>query len=219
MDGPDASAHRTAADDEFVVSPRTRTILIRTARALIVTIALLAPWPGLGRAYAAAWGAVGTTLAWPFFSGMDALSLTASSAATSNREWSLMVHVDDALTGAPKHLGAVDVRRSGYLQIAFYLAAAAAFPIAGWRRFVPMALGGVVLLSMLGWLPVLMYLATKQVIHPGAAMFSALAVAQRSLSGAPGMSVVVPGLLWLGALRLQRGSGEGSAATPAAEAR
>jgi hypothetical protein len=169
-----------------------------------VAIALLAPWPGLGRAYAAAFGAVGTTLAWPFFSGMDALSLTASNPATQNREWSLMVHVDDALTGAPKHLGAVDVRRSGYLQIAFFLVAAAAFPIAGWRRFVPTALGGVVLLSMLGWLPVLMYLATKQIIHPGAVLFSTLAVAQRSLSGAPGMSVAVPALLWFGALRLQR---------------
>jgi hypothetical protein len=59
---------------------------------------------------------------------------------------------------------------------------------------------------MLGWLPILMYLATKQIIHPGAVLFSILAVAQRSLSGAPGMSVVVPGLLWFGALRLQRHS-------------
>jgi hypothetical protein len=67
-----------------------------------------------------------------------------------------------------------------------------------------------------------MYLAIKQVIHPGAVLFSTLAVAQRSLSGAPGMSVVVPALLWFGAWRLQRSSGAASSAsvaTPAAEAR
>jgi hypothetical protein len=161
-------------------------------------VVLLLPWPGLGRAYTGTFGAVATVLARPFFSGDDvALSLTASNAAARNREWSLMVHVDDAATGAPKHLGAVDLRRAGYLQIAFFLVAAAAFPLADRRRFAGVLLGGVVLLSTLGWLPVLMYLATKHVIHFGALLFSMLAVAQRSLAGAPGMAIVVPGLLWL----------------------
>jgi hypothetical protein len=185
------------------VSPRARAILVRAARAAIVAAVLLAPWPGLGRAYAATFGAVATTIARPTVGPSDVtVSMTAASATARHREWSLMIHVDDSATGAPKHLGAVDVRRAGYLQIAFFLVAAAAFPLAGWRRFVPVLLGGVVLLSMLGWLPVLTYLATKHVITLGAVSFSILAVLQRSLAGAPGMAIVVPCLLWLGLLRL-----------------
>jgi hypothetical protein len=176
---------------------------VRLARALVVVAALLAPWPGLGRGYTAAVGAVATTIAAPFFAGgAVALSLTAASATGHQREWSLFIHVDDAATGAPKHLGAVDVRRAGYLQIAFFLAAAAAFPLAGWRRFVPILLGGVVLLSMLAWLPVLMYLAVKHVIEPGAVAFSVLAVLQRSLAGAPAMAIAVPFFLWLTVCRI-----------------
>ena len=128
-----------------------------------------------------------------------------------------MIHVDDAATKAPQHLGAVDLRRAGYLQIAFFLIAASAFPLAGWRRFLPVLVGGVTLLSMLGWLPVLTYLAVKHVFDPGAVAFSVLAVLQRSLAGAPGMAVFLPCLLWIVVFRIEHGRGAaGTSASTAA---
>jgi hypothetical protein len=183
--------------------PRRRSALIRAARFFAVLIALLLPWPGLGRAYVATFSRIGTALVTPLLRSPDVVIwLEASPENDEHHRWYAMVSVRDALSQAHIHRGSVDLRRSGYLQVATLLALAAAFPL---RRRVHWAVAvavGTVFLVNFGWLPVLVYLAKKYVIHLGSVAFAALAIVERSLVGAPGMVFFVPAALWLLAVRV-----------------
>jgi hypothetical protein len=163
----------------------------------VVLVACLVPWPGLGRAYVSAFSRIGTTVVAPMLASATVeISFEPSTPEDEHHEWHTFVWVKDAQTHAPAHRGAVDLRRSGYLQIAILLALAAAFPLGRRVRWAAAVVAGTLLLGMLGWLPVLVYLALKGVIHLGSVAYATLAIAQRSLVGAPGMAFVVPSILW-----------------------
>jgi hypothetical protein len=185
------------------MSPRRRSTLLRGARFFAVLVALLLPWPGLGRAYVEAFSRVGTAAVRPVFAGSGlTLALRLFPETDEHHEWYSMIFVTDAQTGAPLHMGAADLKRSGYLQIAIFVAAAAAFPLRRRRLYSAILVGGALVLATLGWLPIFMYLAKKQIIHLGAWSYAALSVTERSLVAAPGMAFAVPMLQWLLALRL-----------------
>jgi hypothetical protein len=174
--------------------------LFAAARFLAVLIVLAAPWPGLGRAYVAIYGSVAAVIATPIVasSGVE-LALAPSAEDDPKHEWFAMVSVLDAQTHSRQHKMATDLRRAGYLQMALYLAAAAAYPLRNRVRFVVVVTAGLVLFAAFGWLPIMMYLAKKQIITLGAWSLSLLSVVYRSLVTPPGMAFAVPGLLWLAA--------------------
>ncbi len=177
--------------------PRRRDALVRAARAAAVLVALLLPIPGLGRAYAGLF----TTLASPILSAVASseesiVSLERPPEGDEHHAWYTMMFVRDRASGALQHRGAADLRRSGYLQIAIFLAACAAFPLRERRRFAAAAGAGALALAWLGWLPVFMYLALKGVLHLGPVGYVVLTIVERSLVAAPGMAYVVPIALW-----------------------
>lgn len=184
-------------------SPSRRALLLRACRFLVVLVALLSPWPGLGRAYVGTFSRVGTAVIAPLLGrpGVE-VSLEASPEDDAHHEWFAMVMVRDALSHAQLHRGAADLRRAGYLQIAVLVAVAIAFPLRSALRCVAFVAAAAVFLGMFGWLPALAYLARKGVIHLGTVTFAALEIAQRSVVGAPGMVFAVPAMLWLIVLRV-----------------
>jgi len=172
-------------------------VLVPWAKLVVLLALLAAPWPGLGRAYVRTFGAAATLLSPVVAPSGAKLSFAASPASDGHHEWFAMVSETDASSGALLHKGAVDLRRGGYLQMAFYLAAAVAFPLRRRGLFAASLGAGLLLFSMLGWLPVLMYLTKKQVIVLGAGSFSVLALVYRSLVTPPAMAFAVPGASWL----------------------
>jgi hypothetical protein len=182
------------------MSPHRRATLFAAARFLAVLIVLAAPWPGLGRAYVAAYGSVAAVIAKPILasSGVE-LAFAPSADDDAKHEWFAMLSVLDAQTHARQHKMATDLRRSGYLQMALYLAAAAAYPLRNRVRFLVVVTAGLALFAAFGWLPILMYLAKKQIITLGSGSLSLLSLVYRSLVTPPGMAFAVPGLLWLAA--------------------
>jgi hypothetical protein len=184
------------------MSPSRRAVLFRAGTFLAVLTALLVSWPGLGRAYVGTFSRVGNVLVAPLLGGPDVdITLEVSPENDEHHEWYTMVWVKNAQSHAPLHKGAVDLRRSGYWQIAILLALAATFPLRRRLYWGAAAAAGTLVLATLGWLPVLVYLAQKDVIHLGSVAYAALAITQRSLVGAPGMAFVVPAALWWLAVR------------------
>jgi hypothetical protein len=180
------------------MSPPRRAALIAAAKFVVVLVALAAPWPRLGRTYVDTYGRVATAMARPVFEPMGTeLSFAPSAEGDTKHEWAAMVFVLDPATHVVRHKMASDLRRTGYLQMVFYLAVAAAFPLRDRVRGTAWVAAGLLLFASFGWLPVLMYLAKKQVIVLGAWSFSALAIVYRSVVTAPAMAYAVPGLLWL----------------------
>jgi hypothetical protein len=182
------------------MSPHRRATLFAAARFAAVLIVLLAPWPGLGRAYVALYGSAAAVIAKPILasSGVE-LAFAPSAQDDPKHEWFAMVSVLDAQTHARQHNMVTDLRRTGYLQIALYLAAAAAYPLRNRVRLLLVVTAGLALLASFGWLPIMMYLAKKQIITLGSWSLSLLSVVYRSLVTPPGMAFAVPGLLWLAA--------------------
>jgi hypothetical protein len=186
--------------------PARRAALRRAVTVLAVLVALLLPWPGLGRAYVGAFSRTGSAAVGLVFDGSGLrVSLGQFPESDAHHEWYAKILVADARTGAPRHMGAADLRRSGYLQIATFLALAAAFPLPRRRRYAAAVGCGAAVLATLGWLPVLMYLSSKQVIVLGTGSFAVLSILDRSLVAAPGMAFALPVAQWLLARRLLGG--------------
>ncbi len=96
------------------MSPRRRSALLRAARFFAVLIALLLPWPGLGRAYVEAFSRVGTVAVRPVFDGSGVtLSLILFPESDAHHEWYSMIFVTEEGTGAPLHKGAADLEKVG----------------------------------------------------------------------------------------------------------
>jgi hypothetical protein len=181
-----------------------------------VLIVMLFPWPGLGRSYVAAFDRVANAMRAPLASAPDvSVSLELFPEADAHHEWFAMIAVTDRASGALQHRGGADLRRAGYLQMAILLAAAAAFPFRPGVRFAAVLVGMLAMLSMLGWLPVFNFLAKKGVLHLGVVSYAALAIVERTLVGAPGMTYAVPGLSWLLVYRWLGVSSRRGAASPA----
>jgi hypothetical protein len=162
-------------------------------------VVLMAPWPGMGRRFAEAFGPViGAFLAPALASnGAVAVHMLPAPEGDVARDWDLFVVVNDASTGNEIRHAAVNLRRSGYLQIVFYLALVAGWPGRDPKR-VAIVLGvGLTCLGALGSLTTLMFLAKRGVVPMGSTPLAVLAMTYRTLVTAPGMAFAVPGFLWL----------------------
>jgi hypothetical protein len=169
------------------------------ARALVVFILLVVPWPGLGGAFTDAVGAVATAIADPLTASSNVTFVLRSPVPEENQpEWRAVISVRrDSPDGPTVDQGAADLRRAGYLQLAVFAALAAGWPPRGWRRaLLGLILSGGVVAGTIA-VPVLAYLAGIGVLQAGDAVRMVLSLASRALVAAPGMAFAVPGLTWL----------------------
>jgi hypothetical protein len=186
------------------VSPARRTLLFRVARFFFAFGLMVAPWPGLGAAFADTIGAAATAAADPFFSSSNVtLTVRAPRPAENQPDWRGIIDVkQDFPEGTVRHAGAIDLRRAGYLQLATFIALAAAWVPEGRRRILEGACVIVVVVSAIVAIPIVDFLAQAGVAHLGASLSTLIALARRALLGAPGMAYAVPGIAWLALSRV-----------------
>jgi hypothetical protein len=176
-----------------------RPLIAALGRFIIVFAILVTPWPHLGRAFCDVVGAVATAVADPLTASSNVtFRLDALQEKESQPDWRAMISVQqDFPQGPVDHAGVIDLRRCGYLQLATFLALAAAWPPRGRRRALIAAAGALALVATAIALPVLAFVSSI-----GAVDFGLLAVpvtlASRALVAAPGMMYALPGLAWLG---------------------
>jgi hypothetical protein len=164
-----------------------------------VFVVLVAPWPGMGRSFAAAYAPIATAIAWPALLTTNDVAVHMGAAPENDRAhgWDLMVWVNDAKTGKALRFAAIKLRRGGYLQMIFFIALVVGWPGRDPRRLALVLGAGLMCLSIFASLPIFVFLAKRDFIHLGALSQSALAIACRSLVAAPGMMFAVPWFLWL----------------------
>lgn len=179
--------------------PARRSLAASLGRFGVVLAILIAPWPGLGRAFVDSVGMAATALA-DAVSVTSNVSFTLRSARPSERqpEWRGVIDVKQDLPDGPvRHAGIIDLRRVGYLQLATFLSLAAAWP----PRTVRCLLGSVSLavgiVAAVIAVPVFDFLSDAGVIPLGAWVGGALSLARRALVAPPGMAYAIPGLAWL----------------------
>ena len=169
------------------------------ARFALVFALCVAPWPGLGRAFVAAVGAVATAIADPLSAASSVtLVVRAAQPAEARPEWDAVLAVSqDHPDGPVARAGAIDLRRAGYLQLATFAALAAAWPPRGRRPILLGVAAGLSVVSIAVALPVLAFLGSVGAVHLGFALTTPIALASRALVAAPGMAYAIPGLAWV----------------------
>jgi hypothetical protein len=175
---------------------RAAMALVRFALVYAVAIA---PWPGLGRAWGGAIGAIATSIADPFFASTNVtFSLRASGPGDPTSEWTGIIELRQDLPDTSSHnAGAIDLRRCGYVQFVTFAALAIARPPRTRRRaWIALGASVVVVAGSVG-MPILAFIAPLGAVHPGAFFGAAIALASRALVAAPGMSYAVPGVVWV----------------------
>jgi hypothetical protein len=189
--------------------PRPRVVAVRAARFLVVLTALSLPAPGIARTYR--WLTEAVALS---FVSAAASPVTFTfggqgpKSAAAPDDWTLRVRADDPVTGQFVET-ALDLRRSGFLASAVFIALALAAPELLRRRWGIRGVVGTLVLGVLALqiLPALALVAffsgrmPVQAFHPPAVGRSALETAYRALVAAPGMVFILPGLLWLAVAR------------------
>jgi hypothetical protein len=164
---------------------------------------IIAPWPGLGSLFVSCVGATATAIADPVFSSSN-VTLTVRSPLPEEHQpdWRGVIDVkQDSPDGPVKHAGAMDLRRSGYLQLATFIALAAAWMPKGRRRALTGACVVAGVVSTVVAIPIIDFLAQIDAVHLGAASGTLVSLARRTLVGAPGMAYAVPGIAWLALTR------------------
>jgi hypothetical protein len=180
--------------------PASHPLLAVAARFAVVFAVLAAPWPGLAHAYTDAVGSIATALADPLLSATN-VSFTLRSPAPQEHlpEWRGVIQVKQDLPEGPvRNAGAIDLRRSGYLQLVTFLCLAAAWPAAWRRRKLAAATVAFAVVAATTGASVLDYLVQIGAVQPGAGGATALALVRRALVAAPGMAYAVPALAWVG---------------------
>jgi hypothetical protein len=179
-------------------APRPSSIAPVLRFALVLAL-VLAPWPGLGRAFSDAVGAIGTALAEPLSAASNVTFLLRSpKPIEAQPDWRAVISVrQDFPDGPVVHAGAIDLRRAGYLQLAAFVALAVAWPPRGRRRALLAATVALAIVSTAMVLPVLAFLSPIGAVHLGAWLDTLVSLASRALVAAPGMAYAVPGLAWL----------------------
>ena len=174
-----------------------RATLWAVCRFLALLVVLIVPWPGMGRPVARAFGYATQTMLAPVLATVDTpVVFQASDETDAQHEWDLLVLVKDPKTSATLRHASVHVRRSGYLQVACFLAFVAGWPGRSPRRLAFVLGLGLACLACLTTLPVLMFLSRRGVVPLAGWLLSTLAVAYRALVTAPGMAFAVPAILW-----------------------
>lgn len=194
------------------MSPVRRVFAAPATRFAVAFAFTIAPWPGLGPVFADVVGATATAIADPIFARSN-VTLTVRSPRPEEHqpEWRGVIDVkQDFPEGPVRHAGAIDLRRSGYLQLATFIALAAAWMPKGRRRV--LAAVGVVaaVVSTVVVVPIVDFLVQAGVVDLGAGFNTLVALARRILVGAPGMAYAVPGIAWfalaMGSMLLRRGT-------------
>jgi hypothetical protein len=198
---------------------RPNRLTLRAAARFAVVLALLVvPWPGLGRPVAQGFGTLARVLLAPVLALSDQpVSFAPADPGDARHEWSLMVSVKSAQTSSLLRQAKVDLRRSGYLQLAFFFALVAGWPGRTARRLAFVSAVGFALLSSLALLPILMFFGIHQVVRMSSWFLLLLTLVYRTLLTATGMAYAVPGILWLVLAKPLDGSAfmQGEAALPA----
>jgi hypothetical protein len=168
-------------------------------RFVIVLALVLVPWPGLGRAFTDAVGAIGTALAQPISASSNVSFLLRSPKPIEGQpDWRAVISVrQDFPDGSSVHAGAIDLRRAGYLQLAAFVALAVAWPPQGRTRALLAVAVALAIVSTAIALPILAFLSPLGAVHLGASLEALVSLASRALVAAPGMAYAVPGLAWL----------------------
>jgi hypothetical protein len=188
--------------------PPDRSIAAALARFFLAFALMVAPWPGLGSAFAEAVGAIATAAADPISAASNVTFLLRSPKPSENQpEWRAVVSVrQDFPDGPVDHAGAIDLRRAGYLQLVTFVALAAAWPPRGWPGALLATAIALAIVATAIALPILAFLSPIGVVHLGPWLQTLLSLASRALVAAPGMAFAIPGLAWLAV----RGGGLGT---------
>jgi hypothetical protein len=168
-------------------------------RFVIVLALLVAPWPGVGRYFVDAVGSLTTALADPMFAASNVtFALRSPMPQEQQPEWRGVIAVkrDSFPDGPKRNLGAIDLRRAGYLQLATFIALAAGWPPSGIRRSLMAGLLAAFFLTAILAVPILDFLSSIEVVHLGGFAF-VVALIRRALVAPPGMAYAGPGLVWL----------------------
>jgi hypothetical protein len=142
---------------------------------------------------------VATAFADPFFTASN-VTFTLRSPVPIEKlpDWRAVIDVRQDFPDRPKRdAAAIDLRRAGWLQLATFVALAAAWPPRGRRRIVLAASVAFAIVSTCIAVPVVDYLAQVGAVHLGTLLGGVLALVRRALIAAPGMAYAVPGLAWL----------------------
>jgi len=160
---------------------------------------MIAPWPGLGPLFADVVGATATAIADPFFARSNVtLTVRPPRPEEHQPKWRGVIDVkQDFPDGPARHAGAIDLRRSGYLQLATFIALAAAWMPKGRRRILAAVGVAAAVVSTVVAVPIFDFLVQVDVVHLGAGSATLVSLARRILVGAPGMAYAVPGIVWL----------------------
>jgi hypothetical protein len=182
----------------MLVPPAKRSpkaILVRFVLALAL---LIAPWPGLGRAFTGTVGAIATALADPLTASTNVTFLLRSPKDDEAlNDWHGVISVrQDFPDGPVDHAGAIDLRRAGYLQLATFGALAVAWPPKGRWLALLAACVSLGLVATVIVLPILDFLSPLGAVHLGACSAALVSLGSRTLVGAPSMAYAVPGLAW-----------------------
>jgi hypothetical protein len=154
-------------------------------------------------------GTIATAIADPLLAASNVtLVLRSPTPAEHLPEWDGVIDVkQDFPEGSVRHAGAIDLRRAGYLQLATFIALAAAWPSRRRRRGAAAACVAFAVVSMVIAVPVLDFLAGIGAVHLGACLGTATSLARRALVAAPGMAYALPGLVWLAVAQSERTPG------------
>lgn len=197
---------RTAGQRPLVLA-RAHPRASRAIAVVLLLVAFLIPWPGLGPIYARVVASLGNAL---LERGNPRVTLVfklpaATTAAPAGsapvgppNPWRLDVAAEDAVTG--RFVGtALDLRRGGYIASAVFAALALA-TATRWRKRLALLFCGLAPLQMLALLPVLSFFSGKlpvKVFSFSRASVAILDVCYHALVAPPGMAYAVPALLWL----------------------
>jgi hypothetical protein len=178
---------------------RNRPVAALALRFVLAFALAAAPWPGLGRAFVAGVGAIATAVADPLSSDSNVTFLLRPPKPSENQpEWHAVIAArQDFPDGPSDHAGAIDLRRAGYLQLATFVALAAAWPPKGRRRALAAAAVASAIVAAAIAIPILAFLSPLGVVHLGPWLQTLLSLASRALVAAPGMAFAIPGLAWV----------------------
>jgi hypothetical protein len=177
----------------------SRSIGASLARFVLAFALMVAPWPGLGRGFTDAVGAIATAIADPISAASNVTFVLRSPKPVERQpDWRAVISVrQDFPDGPVDHAGAIDLRRAGYLQLATFVALAAAWPPRGRRRLLLAVAITFAMVSAAIALPILAFLSSIDVVHLGERSGTLVSLASRALVAAPGMAFACPGLAWL----------------------
>jgi hypothetical protein len=164
------------------------------ARACWWFVLFALPWPGLSALYT---NALSTGFDAVFGDSGPPVEVRFQGAPSSSEPWEVHTRVTETETGRSFETG-LDVRRTGYLPAAVFLALVLASRLPTRRKLLALA-AGLCVLHLLSWLPLLSFFSGRLpivVFHLGTFARVVVDVLYRALVAPLGMTYAAPVLLW-----------------------